>query len=106
MTEATKRPISYREIRYRNVDGFEFLDANGARICGAEADYDPISLDEPSNDWAALIVRAVNAHDDMLAALKKIYARVNRDELDMTGLAYDECCIIARAAISKAESGA
>jgi hypothetical protein len=61
-----------------------------------------VSYDDWDHSNAAFIVRAVNAHDDLLAACKAALSLTeNRGNLQ-----FMECTATLRAAIAKAEGGA
>jgi hypothetical protein len=86
--------------------------ANGAKS-GDKIAAEAMATDrQEARNRAALIVRAVNSHDDLLAALKEM-VEVNAHLLNLVGFdrkdnrldpRFNGCGVRARAAIAKAES--
>lgn len=76
-------------------------------ICNHTIEQEPTGAEQLEN--AAFIVRACNAHDDLVKALgqiAKLYEdRANATTIELAGLMYDSRCI-ARAALTKAAGAA
>ena len=97
MADTTHTPTPWHQGPYYKGD----VESREGRIC----ECTPLSSPRAAAN-AEFIVRAVNAHDDLLAALKDVIAALQADApgTPLNNRKYDALGARARAAIAKAEA--